>query len=116
MKKVILAASAIAIGAAAFAQTGNGKSDLEFQKYIAKKITYNTNFAKEDVQGTIKVKVDMTPEGGVENVNIIAGINPKIDSEVISIIKKTPSKVTSKYASDKAVSMVVPVRLVLKDN
>jgi len=115
MKKVILAASVLLIGTAAFAQTGNGKSDLEFQKYIAKKISYSTNFANEEVQGTIRVKLDMTPHG-VENVNIISGINPRIDAQVMNIIKNTPSSVTSKFASDKVVTMVLPVRLVLNDN
>ncbi len=115
MKKVILAASVLLIGTAAFAQTSNGKSDLEFRKYIAKKISYNTNFANEEVQGTIRVKLDVTPNG-VENVNLISGINPKIDSQIINIIKNTPNSVTSKFATDKAVTMVVPVRLVLKDN
>lgn len=115
MKKVILAASAFLIGAAAFAQSGNVKSDLEFQRYIAKKITYKTNFANDEVQGTMKIKLDVTPNG-VENVNVISGINPKIDAEVLAIIKSTPSKYTSKMYTDKAVTMVVPIRFVLTEN
>ncbi len=113
MKKLLIAASAILLGASAFAQTSNGKTDLEFQKYIAKKISY-TNFAKDEVEGTMLVKMDVTPSGGVENVNVISGINSALDSEVVSIIKKTPVSLTSQYASQKAVSMVLPVRFVLE--
>ncbi|MFN0050195.1 MAG: energy transducer TonB [Cytophagales bacterium] len=115
MKKVILAATAILMGAAAFAQSSNGKSELEFQKYIAKKISYTTNFAYYEVQGTMTVRMDVTPNG-VENVNLVSGINPKIDAEVVEIIKNAPSKYTSKLSSDKAVTMVMPIRFVLKDN
>jgi outer membrane biosynthesis protein TonB len=115
MKKVILAASALLIGAAAFAQTTTSKSDLEFQKYIAKKISNNTNFAYYEVQGTITVKMNVTPNG-VETVNLVSGLNPKLDSEVVEIIKNAPAKYTTKLSTDKAVTMVMPIRFVLTDN
>ncbi len=114
MKKVLIAASAILLGASAFAQTSNGKTDLEFQKYIAKKISYNTNFAEENAQGTILVKLDVNSTGGVENVNVVSGINSKIDSEVAEIVKNAPASVTGQFATGKAVSMVLPVRLVVE--
>lgn len=113
MKKAIIAASALLIGATAFGQSLNEKSNLEFNKYIAKRISYNTSFAKDEVQGVIKVKIDMS-SNGIENANVLSGINPQIDAQVLEIIKSTPSKISSKYASEKAVSMVVPVKFVLK--
>lgn len=114
MKKVIIAACVAVLAATATAQSGNSKSSLEFQKYIAKKISYNTSFAKQEVQGTIKVRVNVTPTG-VEEVDIISGLNPLIDEEVVKIIKSTPSKVAGKVSSEGSVSMVLPVKLVIAE-
>ena len=114
MKKVIITAMALVLGATAFGQT-NQKSELEFNRYLAKKISNFSSFGNEGVQGTVQVKMSISPEG-VTSVNVISGVNPKIDEEVVAWIKNTPAKIVSKLAEEKQKQVIVPVKLVIQEN
>ncbi len=85
MKKVIITASIILAGLAANAQSGSQKSNLEFQKYIAKNISYNTDVPK----------VETTSEEA-EQEKTTSKNSTKVEDQVLAIFKNTSSRKTAK--------------------
>ncbi len=85
MKKVIIAASIILAGLAVNAQGGSQKSNLEFDKYIAKNISYNTEIPKVETASEEAAQVKGTSKN-----------NTKVEDEVLAIFKNSSSKKTAK--------------------
>lgn len=115
MKKALITAIAILAGASAFGQTTTSKSNIEFQRYISKNVSYYSSFANEGVEGTVRVKVNVTANG-FESVDVLSGVNSKIDKQVADLIMKTPSYIVAKLSNNKATTMVVPVKLIISEN
>jgi outer membrane biosynthesis protein TonB len=114
MKKVFIAVVALMVGASAISQTKNEKSNLEFNRYIAKRVSSSYPFAKDNIQGVIRVKIDLS-EDGFKNVNLLTGLSPELDEQVVSAIKNTPKSIASKLAADGTTSVIVPVRFVIEE-
>lgn len=113
MKKILISGAALLIAVSSFGKSRPKKSSPNFYQYVAKEISNHSSFAKEGLSGTIKVKVTIT-SSGIESAYIVAGLDEKIDQQIIELIKNAPLEVTSTVANadDKTV-LIVPVKLVV---
>jgi outer membrane biosynthesis protein TonB len=114
MKKVIIIAVTLMVSVAAFAQTNSTKSNAKFQRYISKNIAYHTSHATDGIQGTVKVEVKFS-ENSIDAI-LISGIDPKLDEQVVAMIKRTPSKIVQGMIDEKQTSIIVPVKFVINEN
>jgi TonB family protein len=53
-------------------------------------LKYPESAAEKGLQGRVIVKFVVNQEGYVESANIMRGINPDLDEEVVRIIKSSP--------------------------
>ncbi len=63
---------------------------LSFIKYILKNIEYSQDAIGMELQGKVIANFVVNKEGYVENVEIIRGIDPLLDNEVIKALKASP--------------------------
>jgi hypothetical protein len=114
MRKVIISAVALMVSASAFAQTSS-RSNIKFQRYISNNISHSTSYVNDGIQGTIKVKVNFN-EDSINNIDVISGIDPKIDEQLVALIKRTPSRIIQRMIDSKQGSVIVPVTFVINEN
>lgn len=60
-------------------------------KFISENLKYPTNAQAENIQGRVVVKFIINKEGKVINPEIIKGLSPECDEEVLKIIKLMPN-------------------------
>jgi hypothetical protein len=113
MKKAIITAAILLVGVTAYCLPV--KSNLEFQKYLAKQIYLNTSFDTNGFEGTIKIKVDFDMNG-ISTVSVISGINEAFNTQIADIIQQIPAKKVRDYIEAGTTSMIIPVKFVLEDN
>src|SRR5690606_1737695 len=58
----------------------------DIHRYTTRKIKYPESVAKKE--GTVTVRFAVTKDGDVEDVSIIEGMHPKLDAEVMRVIKR----------------------------
>ena len=115
MKKLIITAATILMGFSVFSKGPVEKSNVEFQRYIAKQLSYYSTFVNEGVQGTVTVRVKLN-ENGFDTIQVLSGLNQNIDNEIVELIKKTPSKIVTSMYNEKNKIVIIPVTLIIKDN
>jgi len=115
MKKILISGAALLIAVSSFGKTRPKKSSPSFYQYVAKEISDHSSFAKDGVSGTMKVQVTIT-DSGIESVYMVAGLNEKIDQQIIELIRNTPLDISTTMASvDKKTVLIVPVKLVISE-
>lgn len=65
---------------------GNGA----LQKWLAQNITYPAAAAENGVEGRVIVAFVVEPDGSVSDVRIARGVDPSLDREALSVVKRMP--------------------------
>ncbi len=65
---------------------GNGA----LQKWLASNITYPAAAAENGVEGRVIVAFVVEPDGSVSDVRIARGVDPSLDREALSVVKRMP--------------------------
>lgn len=61
-----------------------------FYKYIAKNIGYDKDAKVTDMQGTVTVSMAIEPDGRITDAQIVNGVSPIVDKEVLRVINASP--------------------------
>jgi len=64
-------------------------SDSEYQ-YIYEHLVYPKNWRKDSINGKVYIKFTIDTCGNISNINLIRGLNPKLDTMAINLIKGMP--------------------------
>jgi len=88
------------------------------QDYLQTNFIYPKEAIKCNRQGTEVVKFVVTPEGSVTDVNIINGVCPSIDEELVRVLKTTSGMWIPAHGDEQPVAMEKEVSMivVLEDN
>jgi len=65
--------------------------DLELLKYIQSNIVYPENAKENNIQGRVVAQFIITSKGNIGQVNVLRGVDPEIDEEVVRVIKSLPT-------------------------
>lgn len=57
--------------------------------YVAEQVDYPYNYIKQSAEGTVVVQFYVTTTGEVANFEVVNSVDPKVDEEVIRVIKTT---------------------------
>lgn len=60
-------------------------------KYIYANVVYPEICRENNVQGRVTVKFCVTPEGGVDRISIMKGVDAELDREVVRVISTLPA-------------------------
>jgi protein TonB len=64
--------------------------DAAIQKYIGDNVIYPEVAKENNIQGRVIVKFCVTSKGGVDKVEILKGVDPELDAEVVRVVKTLP--------------------------
>jgi periplasmic protein TonB len=89
--------------------------DLALLKYIADSTRYPKDAKTQNIQGKVIVRFIVNAKGLVENVSVLKGVSPTIDTESVRVIKTLP-KFTPGLLAGKMVPVwyMVPIQFSLK--
>jgi len=65
--------------------------EAELMKFIYANIQYPTVAQENNIQGRVVLKFCVTYKGGVDQVQVIKGVDPALDAEAIRVIKMLPT-------------------------
>lgn len=71
--------------------TFQGGDLKRFRKYVQNQIKYPESFSKDKISGRVLVQFAIEVNGKVADINILQGLRPDIDNEVIRVLKNSPS-------------------------
>ncbi|WP_243345511.1 energy transducer TonB [Parabacteroides sp. FAFU027] len=77
-------------------------------KFIKKHIIYPSSVIKEGIEGVVICSFIINTDGSTRNIQVIRGLNPKLDNEAIRVIKLFP-----KWKPGKQGGKIVPVKFTL---
>lgn len=91
--------------------TFQGGNINKFREWVQRNVKY-PDIAKENgIQGKVFVMFLVDKEGSVQNVTILRGVDPSLDTEVIRVVKSSPT-----WAPGKQDGEVVPVKFTITVN
>lgn len=64
--------------------------DAAIQAYIGENVVYPEVAKENNIQGRVIVKFCVTPTGQVDQVSILKGVDPELDTEVIRVVRTLP--------------------------
>jgi len=70
--------------------TFQGKDVNAFREWVAKKLKYPEIAAENGISGRVYVQFVVEPDGHVDNVKVIRGVDPALDAEAIRVVKLSP--------------------------
>jgi TonB family protein len=91
-----------------------GEVPNSINAYIQNRVEYPGIALKHRIQGTVVVGFVVTPEGKLENIEVINSVYYTIDNEVIRVLKSTNRKWTPGKINGKVVAMPNEVSVVFK--
>jgi len=85
--------------------------------YLSQNILYPETAREEGIQGTVYASFVVKTDGSVSGVNIVRGIHPSLNDEVVRVLSAMPAEWAPGEQSGKKVSVqyTVPVRFKLED-
>jgi len=93
--------------------------EAALMKWLADNITYPPLAQEQGIQGRVNTRFVITPDGSIEDVEIVKGLDPSCDKEAIRVVKSMPKWVPGKQ-NGKAVyayfSLPITFRLQNSDN
>lgn len=87
--------------------------EKEMARFIGNNLQYPRKAQEEGIQGRVLVRFVVSKDGQISDINIIRGIDPECDKEVVRIIKAMP-RWTPGYNNGKAVSVYFTLPVVFK--
>ena len=64
--------------------------DVALMKWLKENIVYPTIASEQGIQGVVNLRFVVTPDGSVEDVIIVKGLDPSCDREAVKGVKKMP--------------------------
>lgn len=65
--------------------------DAELMKFIYANIQYPTVAQENNIQGRVILRFCVTYKGGVDQVQVLKGVDPSLDAEAVRVIKMLPA-------------------------
>ena len=69
-----------------FAMYPNGKDGIN--QHIAKYLKYPQKAQKEKIEGVVLIQYTIDTDGSIVNIKVIKSVNPILDKEAVSVLKK----------------------------
>jgi len=92
-----------------------GGSLDDFRNYIQTHINYPPIALENSISGTVYVNFVVNKKGLISNINIVRGVDPSLDNEVIRALKAAPKWEPGKQRGKPVnVSMAIPVKFILQ--
>lgn len=95
--------------------TFQGGSLENFRNYIQQSIEYPAIAMENGISGTVYVNFVVNNKGEITSINIVRGVDPSLDNEVIRALKAAPKWEPGKQRGKPvSVSMAIPVKFILQ--
>ena len=65
-------------------------------KWLQQELIYPTIAAEQGISGRVSVRFVVTPDGSVEDVTIVKGLDPSCDREALRVVRKMPKWIPGK--------------------
>ena len=86
-----------------------------FRNYIQESIQYPAIAMENGISGTVYVNFVVNTKGEITAINIVRGVDPSLDNEVIRALKAAPKWEPGKQRGKPvSVSMAIPVKFILQ--
>jgi len=70
--------------------------EAALMKWLTVNMTYPTKAAEQGIQGRVTLRFIVTPDGSIEEVEVIRGIDPICDKEAVRVVKTMPKWIPGK--------------------
>ena len=88
--------------------------DAALIKWLTDNMSYPQEAAEKGIQGRVTLRFIVTPDGSIEDVEILKGLDPACDKEAIRVVKTMPKWIPGKQKGEPvAVYQNLPVRFKL---
>ncbi len=95
--------------------TFQGKDVNAFRDWVAKRLKYPEIAAENGIQGRVYVQFVVEPDGHVDNVKVIRGVDPSLDAEAVRVVKSSPRWTPGKQRGKPVrVAYTIPIVFVLQ--
>lgn len=95
--------------------TFQGGSLENFRNYIQETIDYPAIAMENSISGTVYVNFVVNTKGEITSINIVRGVDPSLDNEVIRALKAAPKwEPGMQRGKPVSVSMAIPVKFILQ--
>ena len=64
--------------------------EIALMKWLQDNMTYPTIAAETGIQGRVVVRFVVTPDGSIDDVTVVKGLDPSCDKEAARVVKKMP--------------------------
>ena len=88
-----------------------------FKKWVAEHVHYPKEAAENGIEGSVFVRFIVFPDGHVDSVTVVRGVDPLLDAEAARVVRSSPKWTPGKQKGKKVpVAFVVPVVFKLVDS
>ena len=95
--------------------TFQGKDVNAFRDWVAKRLKYPEIAAENGISGRVFVRFVVEPNGVVDNVTVVRGVDPALDAEAIRVVKSSPKWSPGKQRGKAVrVAYTIPIVFVLQ--
>ncbi len=95
--------------------TFQGKDVNAFREWVAQHIKYPEIAAENGISGRVYVQFVVEPDGRVDNVKVIRGVDPALDAEAVRVVKSSPKWSPGKQRGKPVrVAYTIPIVFVLQ--
>ncbi|MCD6201221.1 MAG: energy transducer TonB [Bacteroidales bacterium] len=95
--------------------TFQGKDVNAFRDWVAKRLKYPEIAAENGISGRVYVQFVVEPDGRVDNVKVIRGVDPALDAEAVRVVKSSPRWTPGKQRGKPVrVAYTIPIVFVLQ--
>ncbi len=92
-----------------------GKDVNAFREWVAKRLKYPEIAAENGISGRVFVRFVVEPDGRVDNVQVVRGVDPALDAEAIRVVKSSPRWSPGKQRGKAVrVAYTIPIVFVLQ--
>ncbi len=95
--------------------TFQGKDVNAFRDWVAKHIKYPEIAAENGISGRVFVRFVVEPDGHVDKVQVVRGVDPALDAEAVRVVKSSPRWSPGKQRGKPVrVAYTIPIVFVLQ--
>jgi protein TonB len=89
--------------------------EAALMKWLQDNMTYPAAAQEQNIQGRVSLRFVVKPDGSIDNVQIVKGLDPSCDKEALRVIKKRPKWLPGKQNGN-SVSVYYSLPIVFKLN
>ena len=87
-----------------------GKDSLA--AYLKENLRYPQSAIKDSVEGEVRVRFSVRPDGSISNVKVVSSVDPRLDEEAIRVVQSMPKWKPASHGEN--TPFVLPIRFTLK--